>query len=170
MPSNYSFFWWVYTRICIVLYKSLVYIIILWFKKIPESLFSVFPWTTTFLWHLFPCRVAISVWSSTGACGTDLPPPPFFKLSVYKFIFNKISLLFHLFFLILTCSCHYSYNLMLTTTCMCRPYIDGCAHALMSRRKIFTSSYYYKFLQFFGILDSTGVSNVLSYLFGFLDL
>jgi hypothetical protein len=31
---------------------------------------------------------------------------------------------FHLFFLILTCSCQYSYNLMLTTTCMYWPYID----------------------------------------------
>ena len=51
---------------------------------------------------------------------------PFFKLSVYKFIFNNISLfflLFHLFFLVLTCSCQYSYNFMLTT-CMCRTYID----------------------------------------------
>jgi hypothetical protein len=38
---------------------------------------------------------------------------PFFKLSVYVFIFNKISLLSHLFFLNLTCSCPYSYNLML---------------------------------------------------------
>jgi hypothetical protein len=27
-------------------------------------------------------------------------------------------------FLILTCSCQYSYNLMLTSNCMCRPYID----------------------------------------------
>jgi hypothetical protein len=32
--------------------------------------------------------------------------------------------LFHLFFLILTCSCQYSYNLILTSNCMCRPYID----------------------------------------------
>ena len=50
----------------------------------------------------------------------------FFLLSVYIFIFNKnvfISFLFHLFFLILTCSCPYSYNLMLTATSMCRPYI-----------------------------------------------
>jgi len=39
------------------------------------------------------------------------------------FIFNKISLLFHLFILNLTCSCPYSYNLMLTTTYACRPYI-----------------------------------------------
>ena len=31
-----------------------------------------------------------------------------------------ISLLFHLFFLILTCSCQYSCNLMLTSNCMCR--------------------------------------------------
>jgi hypothetical protein len=36
---------------------------------------------------------------------------------------NPISLLFHLFFLILTCSCQYSCNLMLTSNCMCRPYI-----------------------------------------------
>jgi hypothetical protein len=39
--------------------------------------------------------------------------PPFFKLSFYVFIFNKISLLSHLFFFNLTCSCPYSYNLML---------------------------------------------------------
>jgi hypothetical protein len=26
--------------------------------------------------------------------------------------------------LVLTCSCQYSYNLMLTSNCMCRPYID----------------------------------------------
>ena len=36
----------------------------------------------------------------------------------------KISLLFHLFFLFLTCSCQYSYNLMSTSNCMYRPYID----------------------------------------------
>jgi len=42
---------------------------------------------------------------------------------IYIFIFNKISLLFHLFFFYLTCSCPYSYNLMLTASCMCRPYI-----------------------------------------------
>ena len=35
----------------------------------------------------------------TGARGTEIPPP-FVKLSVYIFIFNKISLLFHLFTLI----------------------------------------------------------------------
>jgi hypothetical protein len=54
------------------------------------------------------------------------PPPPFFLLCVYIFIFNQIlfiSLLFHLFFLILTCSRPYSYNLMLTATYRCRPYI-----------------------------------------------
>jgi hypothetical protein len=39
------------------------------------------------------------------------------------FIFNKISLLFHLLFLYLTCACPYSCNLMLTATCMCRSYI-----------------------------------------------
>ena len=35
---------------------------------------------------------------------------------------DQISLLFHLFFLNLTCSCPYSYNLMLTTIYMCRSY------------------------------------------------
>ena len=55
-----------------------------------------------------------------GARGTD--PPPFFLTFCLQIIFNKISLLFHLFFLILTCSCQYSYNLMLTSNCMCRPY------------------------------------------------
>jgi hypothetical protein len=33
------------------------------------------------------------------------------------------SLLFHFFFLIITCSCPYSCNVMLTATYMCRPYI-----------------------------------------------
>ena len=57
-----------------------------------------------------------------GKCrGTE--SPPFFKLSVYIFIFNKISLLFHPFFLKLACSCPYPYNLMLTATYMCRPYL-----------------------------------------------
>ena len=51
-------------------------------------------------------------------------PSSFFLLSVYIFIIDQISSLFHLFFLILTCSCQYSYNLMLTSNCMCRPYID----------------------------------------------
>ena len=47
-----------------------------------------------------------------------------FCLQIY-FQYNFfISLLFHLFFLILTCSCQYSYNHMLTSNCMCRPYID----------------------------------------------
>jgi hypothetical protein len=49
---------------------------------------------------------------------------PLFLLFTYiAFIFNEISLLFHLFILNLTCSYPYSYNLMLTTTYVCRPYI-----------------------------------------------
>jgi hypothetical protein len=58
---------------------------------------------------------------------TDLPPPLFFRTFCLQIYFQWnffISLLFHLFFLILTCLCQYSYNLILTTTCMCRPYID----------------------------------------------
>ena len=36
---------------------------------------------------------------------------------LYFFIISSL-------FLILTCSCQYSYNLMLTSNCMCRPYTD----------------------------------------------
>ena len=52
---------------------------------------------------------------STRARDTELPP--FLKkLSVYVFIFNIISLLFHLFFLNLTSSCSYSCYFMITAT------------------------------------------------------
>jgi hypothetical protein len=45
-------------------------------------------------------------------------------LFTYLFSINKFYfLLFHLFFLISTCSCPYLCNLMLTPTYMCRPYI-----------------------------------------------
>jgi hypothetical protein len=43
-----------------------------------------------------------------------------YYFTVYIFIFNQISLSFHLFSLNLTCSCPYSYNLMLTATYLCR--------------------------------------------------
>ena len=66
------------------------------------------------LWILSPIIWAIH---ATGACGTD--PPPFFFLTFCLQIYFQyhffISLLFHFFFLILTCSCQYSYNLMLTS-------------------------------------------------------
>ena len=56
-------------------------------------------------------------------------PPPFFSNFLFTNLFSiKFLLLFHLFFLILTCSCQYSYNLMLTSNCMCRPYIDTNIH------------------------------------------
>ena len=45
----------------------------------------------------------------------------FTNLFSIKYLYFFI--LFHLFLLILTCSCQYSYNLMLTSNCMCRPYI-----------------------------------------------
>ena len=60
------------------------------------------------------------VLDTTGARGTDLPPP-FFLTFCFQIYFQYnffISLLFHLLFLILTCSCQYSYNLMLTSNCM----------------------------------------------------
>jgi hypothetical protein len=40
------------------------------------------------------------------------PPPFFFLLSVYIFIFNKTNLSFHLFDLYLTCSCPYIHALV----------------------------------------------------------
>jgi hypothetical protein len=46
-----------------------------------------------------------------------------FLLHIYFQLNFFISLLFHLFFLIATCSCSYSYSLMLTATYMCRPYL-----------------------------------------------
>jgi hypothetical protein len=46
--------------------------------------------------------------------------PPFFKLSLCIFIFNQISLLFHLLFLYSLCS--YPYNLMATTAFICWPW------------------------------------------------
>jgi hypothetical protein len=66
-----------------------------------------------------------------------------------------ISLLFHLFFLILTCSCQYSCNLMLTSNCMCRPYIDTNKrswHGLTTpffSNFLFTNSFSITFLYFF---------------------
>jgi hypothetical protein len=44
----------------------------------------------------------------------EMTTTPFLKLSVYVFIFNKISLLSHLLFLI--CSCPYSYNYVVYTS------------------------------------------------------
>ena len=63
----------------------------------------------------------------TCAHGTDHPPFSSFLFTNLFSINFFISLLFHLFFLILTFSCQYSYNLMLTSNCMCRhcrPSID----------------------------------------------
>ena len=51
--------------------------------------------------------------------------PPFFLNFLFTQLFSiKNSLLFHFFFLNLPCSCPYSYNLMLTTIYICRPYIE----------------------------------------------
>jgi hypothetical protein len=70
----------------------------------------------------------------TGARGTDHPLFLTFCLQTYFQSNFFISLLFHLFFLILTCSFQYSYNLMLTSNCMCRPYnsqiLIGSTHAI----------------------------------------
>ena len=51
-----------------------------------------------------------------------------------------ISLLFHLFFLILTCSCQYSYNLMSTSNCMCRSYMEYTRHTTRQVYKLYPCS------------------------------
>ena len=79
----------------------------------------------------FPCthglsRVAFCVLRPTGARGTELPPPVFSNF-LFTYLFSIKFLYFFiissLFFLILTYSCQYSYNLMLTATHMFRSYI-----------------------------------------------
>jgi hypothetical protein len=80
---------------------------------------------------VFWCYNALHVQlKNKGARGMDLPPPLFltFCLQIYFQYIFFISLLFHLFFLILTYLCQYSYNLLLTPICMCRPYIDTNNH------------------------------------------
>ena len=64
---------------------------------------------------LFSNKWSVFQLFSTGARGTELPPPPFSNFPV-TCLFKKKSLLFHLFFLYLTCSCPYSYNLMQTVS------------------------------------------------------
>ena len=85
--------------------------------------------------HVWTCRNNILIYQYfevdmydpiTWTRGTELPSPLFplfIKHSVYISIFNNISLLFHLFVLILTSLCPYPYNFMFTATYMCRPYI-----------------------------------------------
>ena len=62
--------------------------------------------------------------------------PPLFQLSVYIFIFNKISLLFHLFFLNLGIVCIYPYNLMVTTTCIYWPFFPYNNTYILLNRKL----------------------------------
>ena len=56
----------------------------------------------------------ISIWGNLNhrLSWHGINPPPLFFLSVYTFIFNNISLLFHFFLPYLTCSCPYPYNLI----------------------------------------------------------
>ena len=62
---------------------------------------------------------------TTGARGTDHPPfSNFLFTNLFSIKKNYFFIISSLFFLILSCSCQYSYNLMLTSNCMCRPYID----------------------------------------------
>ena len=77
-----------------------------------------------FLWlNFYSNKLSIFRWVKSQALVARTTP--FFLtfcLHIY-FQYNFfISLLFHLFFLILTCSCQYSYNLMLRSNCICRSY------------------------------------------------
>ena len=98
------------------------------------SMLLIFSFLFLFLWVITPSsRWSMSSWTffvtcltfysnksfffhtlPTGARGTELPPPLFFffKLPVYIFIFTKISLLFYLFFLYLSCSCPYIHTIL----------------------------------------------------------
>ena len=74
-------------------------------------------------WVVF---ISICLWASNHRRSWHGLTTTFFLTFCLQIYFQSnffISLLFHLFFLILTCSCQYSYNLMLTSNCMCRPYI-----------------------------------------------
>ena len=62
----------------------------------------------------------------TGGRGTELLPPPFSYNFLFTYLFSIQFLYFFIIsslFLILTCSCPYSYSLMLTVTYMFRPYL-----------------------------------------------
>ena len=79
--------------------------------------------------------------------GAGAPSFLSFCLHIY-FQYNFfISLLFHLFSLISACSCPYSYNLMLTTTYMCRPYIYTYIYILVihKARNSYTFSLFRRF-------------------------
>jgi hypothetical protein len=73
---------------------------------------------------------------TTGARGTDLSPlfsnflfPNLFSIKfLYFFIISSLSPYFNL--------CQYLYNLMLTSNCMCRPYIDTNFLACVTNMKI----------------------------------
>ena len=68
-------------------------------------------------------------------------PPPLFSNFLFTNLFSiKITLFFHRFFLILTCSCRYSYNLTLTSNCMCRPYIDTGARCVRKRKILYNTT------------------------------
>jgi hypothetical protein len=76
----------------------------------------------------------------------------FINLFSIKFLYFFI---IYLFFLILTCSCQYSCNLMSTSNCMCRPYIDTNKRSWHGLTTPFFSNFLFinlfsiKFLYFF---------------------
>ena len=69
---------------------------------------------------------------------TPSNPPPPFQLSVNIFIFNRISLLFHIFLLYLSCSCPYIYTIIwyYTTDCI---YADPLLFGKHPTAKIITN-------------------------------
>ena len=67
-------------------------------------------------------RAALSTMNSQALVAPNYHPP--FQLSILMFIFNKITLLFHLFFpLFVVFVSIYPYNLMVRTAFICWPYI-----------------------------------------------
>jgi hypothetical protein len=82
-------------------------------SQVVDKLYHIMLYYTS-PWSRFELTTSVVI--GTGARGTELtPPPPFFLtfcLHIY-FQYNFfISLLFHLFFLILTCSCQYIHTIL----------------------------------------------------------
>jgi hypothetical protein len=90
--------------------------------------FPVFPVNLQYMPPPFSCPLTKLDPHFRVPSKVPLPLNPTFRSTptplVHRRSWHGLTTPFFLFFLILTCSCQYSYNLMLTSNCMCRPYID----------------------------------------------
>jgi hypothetical protein len=90
----------------------------LWVDTFPRFVTKTQSWLSDFIFYLKPLYKSLH--QSLGhrrSLHEIIPSPLFFFTFCLHIYFQEnffISLLFHLFFLILTCSCPYSYNFMLT--------------------------------------------------------